>query len=80
MTSPDYYAMAREVASALRAEGLGDWGSRLEDAIAAGATSTEILMALRWHLRALRSNPVQLSPETERAVRQLLAVIEHALA
>jgi hypothetical protein len=46
--------------------GAGDWGGRLEDAIAAGATSTEILFALRWHLRALSSMLARPLPETAR--------------
>jgi len=79
MTRPDYYAIAAEIARALRAEGFGEWGGRLEEAIANGFSSTEILTALRWHLRELRSSPARLSPDTERAVRNLLGAIERAL-
>ena len=46
----DHYAEARRVAAAMRDEGFQDTAQALEDVIAAGFTSTEILMALRWHL------------------------------
>ena len=46
----DHYAEARRVIAAMREEGLQDPAQALDDAIAAGFTSTEILMVLRWHL------------------------------
>jgi hypothetical protein len=48
--SRDYYADTRDLAAKLTARGLGVWSQRLTDAVAAGATGTEIVMALRWIL------------------------------
>ena len=54
----DHYAEAQRVASGMRLEGFEDHAEAVEDAIAAGFTSTEFLMALRWHLDIfLRSKP-----------------------
>ena len=46
----DHYGEARRVVAAMRGEGFEQNARALEDAIAAGFTSSEILMALRWHL------------------------------
>jgi hypothetical protein len=49
----DPYLRVGELAARLRALGLDHDADALENAVVAGATGTEIFMALRWHLRAL---------------------------
>lgn len=57
--SRDYYAETRDLAAKLAEHGVGSWSQRLTDAMAAGATGTEIVMALRWTLaQMLETEPV----------------------
>lgn len=80
MAGRDYYAEARELASRLSADGFGDWANRFEEAIRAGFTATEILMALRWQAQQLRSAELPLSVESERRLEALLAGLEEVLS
>ena len=50
----DVYANAKWLCGHLEARGQTQPADELRIAIAAGATGTEILMALRWHLQQLR--------------------------
>lgn len=75
----DYYGMARQVAGHAREEGHEDFATALEDAIAAGFTSGEILMALRWHLNRFLDAAADRSEALERAARDLRDRIETAL-
>lgn len=75
----DYYAEARQLADSLDDEGLDEWSGKLKDAIDAGFTATEILMALRWHARQLREASPRLSRPTRRALASLLEGLEDAL-
>lgn len=43
----DYYAATRQIIDALASEGMGSEAKELRDVIAAGSTSTEILMGHR---------------------------------
>ena len=52
MSTFDYIAEARAIRDALGNDH-SDWRRRIDDAIAAGSTGTEILMAIRWNLEAL---------------------------
>ena len=61
----DYYADATALAAKLAAHGYGLWAQQLTDAIAAGATATEIVMALRWH-----GSPRHRSPGEDRCPDQ----------
>jgi hypothetical protein len=75
----DFYAEAAHVAQALLIEGLADEAESLRGAVASGATATEILMGIRWHLRGIeRANRVR-DKATTRMVRELLAELEKAL-
>ena len=57
MNSFDYISEARAIRNALDDE-LTDWKTRIDDAIAAGCTGTEILMAVRWNLvELLKAKP-----------------------
>jgi len=63
----------------MRGEGFEENARTLEDAIAAGFTSSEILMALRWHLdRFLEVKPAG-SRALLRSARDLRKRIDAAL-
>jgi hypothetical protein len=79
LMSHDHYAVAREIAGKLATEGFPERSQRILNAIAAGSTGTEILMALRWHLREmLRADP-GISPETRQRMSELLLQIDASL-
>jgi hypothetical protein len=80
MSARDYYAEARELASRLTAEGFGDWASRFEEAISAGFTATEILMALRWQAQQLQAAGLPLTAEAAGRLNSLLVGLEEALS
>ena len=64
----------------MRDEGFERDARALEDAIAAGFTSSEILMALRWHLdRFLEAKPAG-SRDLRRSAKDLRRRIDAALA
>lgn len=48
--STDYYTVARQVSELLNVAGYNEQSRALVDAIEQGATATEILMGLRYHL------------------------------
>ena len=76
----DCYGEARRVSATMRDEGFGPDAQALEDAIAAGFTSSEILMALRWHLdRILEAKPDG-SSTLRRSAKDLRNRIDAALA
>ncbi len=78
---PDYYAEARAIASCLFEQGESYWSGKIEDAIAGGATATEILMRLRFTLRDLLEADVVASDDKARArslIRQLGRVLREA--
>ena len=76
----DHYAEARRVGAAMRAEGFEVHAGALEDAIAPGFTSTEILMALRWHLARFLTAKPEGSPNLQRSAKNLHKRIDAALA
>lgn len=76
----DYYGAARRLMVTMRNEGFDEAARALDDAIKAGFTATEILMALRWHIdRFLDANP-GCSKALTRAARDLRNRIDQALA
>jgi hypothetical protein len=52
VNSFDYIAEAHAIRDAL-GDDLSDWKTRIDDAMAAGSTGTEIIMAVRWNLTEL---------------------------
>ena len=79
--SRDYYGDARVLAVELADVGLGQWASKLEDVIEAGATSSEILMGLRWNLRQLlEAAPTSLKGDLRTSTRELADAIDEALS
>jgi hypothetical protein len=77
--SRDYYADTRDLAAKLTARGLGDWSRRLTDAVAAGATGTEIVMALRWTLAQMLETKVVLPDDLRRQATDLHAGLDKLL-
>lgn len=57
---PDFYKNIREFTGQLETAGFSAWASKLTDAIDAGSTGSEILMAVRWNLQELLRNEVDL--------------------
>lgn len=76
----DYYADARALAELLRGEGFDDWAVRLNAAITASFSATEILMALRWQAQQLGAAGLPLSGATQSQLESLLAELDRALA
>ena len=70
----DYYREAIEIAELLETEGYTDESGALKLAVASGATATEILMALRWHLERLGRSG-RMNDETSARMRKLSAAI-----
>ena len=63
--SSNLYADAQALGADRADAGYDNWECRISDAIAAGATSGEILMALRWSLSQL----IERVPRLEAALR-----------
>lgn len=51
MSAYDYLNEGMEIAEQFRKEGKRDWANKIDSAISGGATSTEIMLALRHHLQ-----------------------------
>ena len=76
----DFYAEAEEIAAALVADGLVDEAGSLRNVIASGATATEILMGMRWHLRNVDRANKTTNRDLERRVRELIAELDKVLS
>lgn len=74
----DPYDEARRIAQTLRSKGLTDWSSKIDDAIAGGATATEILMGLRWLMRELLQQG-ELSEDLRLQVNELTLALDALL-
>ena len=79
MSHYDHYSVAKDIARRLAEAGHPDWKERLEDAMAAGATGTEICMALRWNLRNLLRSKIKIDTETRAQVNELISKLNSAL-
>lgn len=77
--SRDYFAEATRLADDLERDGLVAQARALRDAIEGGSTGSEILMALRFHLRDLESMNLALDFKTRRCIRDLATAIDDAL-
>jgi hypothetical protein len=78
--TPDYYADARTIAEMLRRDGLLAEAAALLNALAAGATATEILMRMRWELQKLRQAHRVDNALLERRVDELLQALNAVLS
>ena len=80
MAQRDYYGDARRLIAMMEAEGFAAAARTLDDAIEAGFTATEILMALRWQIdRFLETTPA-CSKSLLGAAKNLRNRIDQALA
>ena len=77
--SRDFYADTRDLAAKLTARGRGDWSQRLTDAMAAGATGTEIVMALRWTLAQMLETEPALADDLRQQATDLHAGLDKLL-
>ena len=75
----DIYTEAKVVSDLLAREGHPEDGKRLIDSIENGSTSTEILMALRWHAQKVESSGITVSSYTRERIRRLLSELEKVL-
>ena len=75
----DIYAEARSLERDLDARGMHEWSQRIEDVIAGGSTSTEILMGLRWTLDQLLNSLPNLDADVAGRIRQLLTALNELL-
>ena len=74
----DLISDARRLAQALDSDGLTGRSRGIEDVIAGGATGSEILMGLRWHVREVLDAD-RASAATRRQAELLLRQISRAL-
>ena len=75
----DSYAEAQDVAASLEGEGLQHEADALRSAVDGGSMATEILMALRFHLRRIETLKSQVSQDTRLRARSLGQAITEAL-
>ena len=78
MSTYDHYAAAKELIDRLTEIGYREAATTLDNDLAGGATATEILMALRFHLKPIISAIPRNSEEAQMA-RRLLSEIDSAL-
>ena len=69
--SRDIFADVRGLVALLLREGLKAEAHALSDAVESGSTGTEILMALRWHLRQIVASAELRTPVLRQLVREL---------
>jgi hypothetical protein len=72
----DYYSEARRIAGLLRTEGLAAEAAEIENTIDGGATASEILMGIRFHLE--NASP-RASATTSRQIASLVEEVSRAL-
>ena len=75
----DYYARARSIAYTLEQEGFGSEAENVITAISYGTSGTELLMALRWHLRRVASSQSAIEPCTVAQINELCADLDMVL-
>jgi hypothetical protein len=79
MSNFDYYAVARSLITLLGVEGHLSEAKKLKSALEDGSTGTEILMALRFHLKGCIQR-VSLTAESQTLALRLLSELDKALA
>ena len=73
------YMKARDLSDQLSVAGLEAEAEGIREAMSAGATATEILMALRWNLQSLEDGPGSVPAVLKRRARQLTNSISKVL-
>jgi len=72
----EIYSSLDLVVRGLAAIGWGDWSLRLREAVRAGSTSGEILMAVRWILKELKKEGSELPGDLDRTIDRVLVEID----
>jgi hypothetical protein len=75
----DHYSVAQQIAQKLHDEGKPEWAAKIDDAVAAGSTGSEIFMALRWHLRDIQGKAQDISAATRDLIDDLLRQLDKHL-
>jgi sugar phosphate isomerase/epimerase len=75
----DHYKAADEIIRMLRDKGLNDWAEKLDNAIAAGYTGTEIAMALCWNLMQMKRKEKKLSSDVLNKTNKLITELKKIL-
>jgi hypothetical protein len=78
VTAYDQYEEAREIAALLDQEGLKDQATQLRNALADGATGTEIFMMIRFRLKVML-NDGPLPHELSLRIKTLYSYLDTAL-
>jgi len=78
MNSYDHYSEARKLAKLLERDGAAALAEEVLDAMAVGATGTEIFMLLRMAVRKTLTSP-NLPADTTQTAQTLLTHLEQAL-
>jgi hypothetical protein len=78
MNSYDHYSEARKLAKLLERDGAAALAEEVLDAMAVGATGTEIFMLLRMAVRKTLTSP-NLPGDTTQTAQTLLTHLEQAL-
>ena len=71
----DIYSRTDSIRGRLGSLGYPRWSQKLSDAVAGGATSGEILMAVRWHLQELRKATSDLPADLRSDIAEVLRLI-----
>lgn len=79
MNAFDYYKIAEEIADQLKSEGFLDWADKIKNDILCGATSGEILMGIRWHLKEIQTEKLDISPSLFSAIQKLYTQLDSIL-
>lgn len=74
----EYYAKLSEIMSDLTTQGFGAQAEAIRNAMSAGATSTEILMAARWHLEQIEC--LKIEGSTARKIGELIDTLRIVLS
>ena len=74
----DFYKVLEDLQHRLGQLGRQDLAKRLEEAVSAGSTGTEILMAVRWNLSQIMKEP-DLPDNIRARIKELLVDLKRTL-
>jgi hypothetical protein len=74
----DIYALVDKIGEKLVSIGLVQWKTKLDDAVQGGATSGEILMAVRWHLKELKKDKPGLPSDLGYAIDVVIQLVDQS--
>ena len=76
----DFYTYNDELISDLQKQGLDGWAAKLDHAVAAGATGTEILMTIRWELLQFLKTKPECKGGTLALIDEMLRELDQVLS